>query len=215
LRVLADRPHWATVRRRTSSGFGVSSTDVAGRPVRSYAMGAQTGLPVVVMVPGLGASGYLFRWARAMAKWTRVSVLDLPGWRFSRARASEPTVAGVAAATEGWLRKRDLQNVVLIGHSTGAQAVLRTALAVPDRLTGLVLAGPTFDPAARHRGAVVRRAACTVLHEVPAELPAVLPSYLHSGGWPLLRMLLSALPDQMESLLPQLRTPALFITRQT
>ena len=38
---------------------------------------------------------------------------------------------GVAAATAGWLRKRDLQSVVLIGRSTGAQAVLRTTLAFP------------------------------------------------------------------------------------
>jgi len=164
------------------------------------------------MVPGLGAPGYLLPWARQLSSWTRVTVLDLPGWRWGRTTACPPTVAGVGAAAARWLGEHDRREVVLLGHSTGAQAVIRTALLVPDRLAGVVLAGPTFDPAARTPMALLRRAASTLAHERPAELPAVLPSYLRSGGYGVLRMLLDGMRDRPEDRIGQLRTPVLTLT---
>jgi pimeloyl-ACP methyl ester carboxylesterase len=149
---------------------------------------------------------------RESATWTRATLLDLPGWRAGRPRSCAATLPGVASATADWLQATDRHHVILLGHSTGAQSVLRTALQVPDRVTGVVLAGPTFDPAARTISALVRRAASTILHERPAELLAAGPSYLHSGGLPLLRFLLSALPDRPEDLVPLLTAPVLVIT---
>lgn len=55
--------------------------------------------------------------------------------------------------------------VALLGHSTGAQATVRAASLVGDRLAGLVLAGPTFDPAARTVPKLLRRAAPILAHE--------------------------------------------------
>ena len=192
--------------------LNASSTMVDGRPVRSLTAGVPKGLPEVVMVPGLGAPGYLLPWALAVAEWTRVTVLDVPGWRCGRPRACPATLPGIAATISSWLEVTDRHNVVLIGHSTGAQTAARAALLAPDRLTGLVLAGPTFDPAARTITTLIHRAVTTMAHEVPAEIPAVLPSYLHSGGLPLVRMLLSALPDRLEDLLPHVQTPVMVLT---
>jgi pimeloyl-ACP methyl ester carboxylesterase len=195
-----------------AAGWRLETAEVAGRPVRVLIAGTPTHLPEVVLLPGLGAPGYLAPWVRQMATWTRATVLDLPGWRWGRATSCRPTVAGVGAAAAGWLTEQDRRDVVLLGHSTGAQAAIRTALLVPDRLVGVVLAGPTFDPAARTIPTLLRRGASTLMHERPGEVPAVLPSYLHSGGYGVLRMLLDGLRDRPEDVAGQLRVPVLTVT---
>jgi pimeloyl-ACP methyl ester carboxylesterase len=183
-----------------------------GRPVRVLVAGSVTDLPDVVLLPGLGAPGYLVPWVRQIATWTRATVLDLPGWRWGRATACPATVADIGAAAAQWLTEHDRRDVVLLGHSTGAQAAIRTASLVGDRLTGLVLAGPTFDPAARSVAGLLRRAVPTLAHERLAEVPAVLPSYLHSGGFNLLRFLLDALRDRPEDRVGHLAVPVLVVT---
>ncbi|HEX8095534.1 alpha/beta fold hydrolase [Jatrophihabitans sp.] len=194
------------------AGWRVEAGSIDGRGMRSLSTGTPTALPEVVMVPGLGAPGYLAPWARQIGTWTRVSVLDLPGWRWGRATACHPTVAGIGAAAARWLVEQDRRGVVLVGHSTGAQAAIRTALLAPARLVGVVLAGPTFDPAARGVATLLRRAAITLAHERPGELPAVLPSYLHSGGHGVLRLLLDGLRDRPEDLVGELAIPVLTVT---
>lgn len=198
-------------RARPSARWRLQDGRIGNRPVRLLVAGAVTVLPEVVLIAGLGAPGYLAPWVDRIGRWTRATVLDLPGWRWGRARTCEPTLAGVSEATARWLTEQDRRGVVLVGHSTGAQAALRTALLVPDRVAGLVLAGPTFDPAARTVGRLLRRAAGTLIHERPAELPAVLPSYLH-GGPGVLRFLMDALPDRPEERIGQLRVPLLVMT---
>jgi diacylglycerol kinase (ATP) len=198
--------------RHGSYGLTPSITTVAGRPVRSLTAGVIDTLPEIVMVPGLGAPGYLAPWARESSAWTRTTVLDLPGWKGGRAASCPPTLDGVAVSTADWLEQTNRHDVILLGHSTGAQSVLRTALLVPDRVAGVVLAGPTFDRDARTVPALLRRLLTTVPREAPAELSTVGPSYLASGGLPLLRFLLSALPDQPEQLIVQLPMRALVIT---
>src|SRR3954469_14362278 len=134
-----------------------SWVEVDGRPVRSFSGGRQTGLPEIVLVPGMGAAGYLYPRMRQASTWTRTTVLDLPGWRGGPGRSSASTVAALAVAAAHWLEGPGRQLVVLAGHSSGAQSAVRTALVVPDRLVGLVLAGPTLDPRARHLPVLLSR----------------------------------------------------------
>jgi pimeloyl-ACP methyl ester carboxylesterase len=193
-------------------GWRIEIGSLDGRRVRLLTTGTPTALPEIVVLPGLGAPGYLGPWAQQIGTWTRVTVLDLPGWRWGRAAACQPTVAGIGTAAARWLTEQDRREVVLLGHSTGAQAAVRTALLVPDRLAGIVLAGPTFDPPARRIATLLRRAASTVVHERPGELPAVLPSYLHSGGYGVLGMLFDALRDRPEDRVGRLEVPVLTVT---
>ncbi|MBV9822765.1 MAG: alpha/beta hydrolase [Actinobacteria bacterium] len=196
-------------------GWRARTGDLAGRPVRLLEAGTDTGLPEVVMLPGLGAPGYLAPWVDRVAAWTRVTVLDLPGWHRGRARSCPATVAGVGNAAADWLTGTGRRNVVLLGHSTGAQAVSLAALRVPDRLAGVVLAGPTFDPASRGVLPLLRRAATTLPREQWAELPAVLPSYLHSGGHGVLGFLRDGMrdrPEERAALLGRLPLPVLVLT---
>ena len=84
--------------------------------------------------------------ARASSQWTRTSIVDLPGWRGGHAQACSPTLVEMAMALAHWLQATERRDIVLLGHSTGAQAVLKTAQLIPESIRGLVIAGPTFDP---------------------------------------------------------------------
>ena len=187
-------------------------TEVDGRQVRSFSTGQRRDLPEVVLIPGLGAPSYLYPWMRQLGRWTRATVLDLPGWRGGRGRSSPSTVAAVGAAATRWLEVTDRHDVVLAGHSSGAQSALRTALAVPDRLVGLVLAGPTLDPRARNPAVLLVRFLDTVAREKLPELPTVLPWYIRSGGLPWLRLARSSVRDRPEDLLDDVRRPVLILT---
>jgi pimeloyl-ACP methyl ester carboxylesterase len=189
-------------------------TDVDGRPIRSLSAGHIRDRSEVVLLAGLGAPGYLTPWARETSQWTRASIVDLPGWRAGHAQACPPTLVAIAMALADWLQATERRHIVLLGHSTGAQAVLKTAQLIPERIRGLVLAGPTFDPDARTMPALLRRAVRTLPHEVPTELSAVLPSYIASGGRPLLQLIRSAMADRPEDQIQQLTMPSVVITGQ-
>ena len=155
---------------------------VDGRPVRSLVAEEATGAQQLVVVPGLGALGYLVPLVRACASWTTVVLLDLPGFgsrTTSRLPADLPAVSAVLA---GWLRQVPDAPVALLGHSTGAQVVLHAARAVPERVHRLVLAGATFPPQARRTAPLVARVLATLPSEQPGELPAVLPYYARGRG---------------------------------
>jgi pimeloyl-ACP methyl ester carboxylesterase len=173
--------------------------------------GEVSGAPEIVLLPGLGAPGYLAPWARQSAAWTRATILDLPGWHLGRGRSSQPTLDGVASATAEWLAETDRSGVVLLGHSTGAQAILRTVPLVPERVAAVVLAGPTFAPEIRSFRRLVLPAMRTFSRERRDEVPTVAPSYLHSGGWSLLRLLRASLRDRPELRVPHLSSPLLVI----
>lgn len=132
--------------RRDPYGMVVRWVKVDGRPVRSLSLPAvavgRRG-PDVVFLPGLGAAGYLVPWTRHTARWTHTTLLDLPGWHRGRARSCPPTLTAVAGATAGWVEMTDRRGVILVGHSTGAQAVLRAAHQAHGRVAGVVLAGPS------------------------------------------------------------------------
>jgi len=200
--------------RRDPYGMDVQSVEVDGRPVRSLSMRAvavgDSG-PEVVFVPGLGAPGYLVPWARRASRWAHTALLDLPGWHLGRARSCPPTLAAVADAAAGWLEMTDRRGVILIGHSTGAQAVLRAAHQAHKRVAGVVLAGPTFEPAARSWPALARRALALPLREPAGAARVAAPSYLHSGGLQMARFIGSALPDAPEQRLLDLQVPVLVL----
>jgi pimeloyl-ACP methyl ester carboxylesterase len=145
--------------------------------------------PEVVFLPGLGAAGYLRRWVARTGMWANVEILDLPGWRRGRATRCEPTIEAIAAATIDWLGERGDHRPVLIGHSTAAQTAALVAHHAPHRLTGVVLAAPTFDPAMRGWLGLIGRAVRTLPHEAVGELPAVVPKYLRGGILPVLSLL--------------------------
>jgi YegS/Rv2252/BmrU family lipid kinase len=209
-RVAAWRQRWSL--RHRDYGFAPTTTIVDERPVRSLSAGRRLDLPEVVLVPGMGAPGYLAPLTREISAWTQATLLDLPGWRAGRARACPPTLSGVAVATARWLETTDRKGIILFGHSTGAQSVLATALLVPERVAGVVIAGPTFDPPARKFRVLLRRVPAALRREPYGEIGVVAPSYLASGGVDFVRFLRTALDDRPEETITKLAMPILVLT---
>jgi pimeloyl-ACP methyl ester carboxylesterase len=202
--VAGDNTHPAGGRR---GGLTESWTTVGGRPVRSLAAGQRrAGVPPLVVVPGLGALGYLLPTVRACAGWTEVHLLDLPGFGHPVTAQEPADLASMATVTAGWLEQRR-SPVQLFGHSTGAQAALRAALLAPGRVAHLALGGATFAPEQRSLPPLLAALARTLPHERPAELPAVLPYYLRGLRGGLGQLLRSALADRPEDLVGQVACP--------
>ena len=164
--------------------------------MRSLVTGA--GPPELVVVPGLGALGYLVPLVRACAPWARVHLLDLPGFGTRTTARLPADLAAVSAALGAWLGQVPDAPVVLLGHSTGAQAALHAARARPQRVRRLVLAGATFPPQSRRPAPLLRRVLATLPSEQAGEVPAVLPYYARGRGR-LLDLLRSALAEAPSS----------------
>ena len=176
--------------------------------MRSLSAGrAAPHLPELVVVPGLGALGYLVPLVRACAGWTRVHLLDLPGFGHPMTARLPADLATVSRALTGWLAQVPEAPVALLGHSTGAQAALAAS---HDRVALLVLAGATFPPPARRVGPLVGRVARTLPHEQLGQLAAVLP-YYRRGRRRLPDLLASALRDAPEQAVGQV--PPLLVLR--
>jgi len=147
---------------------------------------------------------------RELSAWTTATVLNLPGWQRQRATASAPTIAGIAEATADWLQHTS-GPALLLGHSTGAQAALHTAILAPDRVAALVLVGPTVDPAARSWPRLIARYCQPLWREPPTELVAVRRSIMAGGISPIARVIASALADRPEQLITQLSMPTMIL----
>lgn len=164
------------------------------------------------MLAGMGAPGYLAPWVRLSSEWTRATVVDLPGWSRGGARSCASSVASLATSLAHWLKARDLRDVVLLGHSIGSQAVLRTALLVQERLRGVVLAGPCFPPHLRRAGPLLWRILTTIPREPGDEIESIAPSFISSGGPGLFRLLHDGMGKRSEDLVGRLDVPVLVVT---
>lgn len=178
-------------------------TDAGGRPVRALVLG--TG-PDLVVVPGLGALGYLVPTLQRVAATARVTLLDVPGFGHPSTAHLPAGLRDVVAATAGWLAATPGPPVVLAGHSTGAQAALHTARLAPDRVRGLLLGGPTFAPRLRRPLPLAAAVGRTLVHEQPGELPAVAADY-RRGGTRVVQLLRTAMADRPEEVVGQLGVP--------
>ncbi len=180
--------------------------------VRSLEAGADRTGPPVVIVPGLGALGYLFDTLAGCGGWARSFLLDVPGFGHRPPRPCRSGVVPVADAVGAWL---DLvtgdERVVLVGHSTGAQAVLHVAARRPDRVGALVLMGPTFPPEQRRLPGLLRAYAANSRHEPPGLLPVTVPYYVRGGRRELTRFVRSAQRDEPERVIRDVRCPTLLV----
>lgn len=145
--------------------------------------------PAVVLVHGLGLSAglwedHLGRIARAGY---RAIATDLPGFGHSPGPVTGLSIGAAAA----WLLKLadalDLEHAAWVGHSLGAQQVVRLAVTAPERAAALVLAAPTGRAgwhAIRQPGGLL----ATAFQERPTLVASVVRRYLRSpaatvGTW--------------------------------
>lgn len=137
-----------TAALAAASGLGAGeyriTVEAAGQaPVALYAEETGDG-PPLVLVHGLGASTFTWRRiAPELARTHRVIALDLKGFgRSDKPRDRHYGAADQAALVAAFLRKRNLENVTLVGHSFGGTVALLTALRLkrePQRIARLVI----------------------------------------------------------------------------
>lgn len=143
---------------------------------------ADSATPHVLLLPGLGMSStymvpLLERIARTRPAWS----LDMPGHGRSPGGHRALPFGDQVRLLEGWLDAAGMAQVVVVGHSLGAQLAGEHARRAPRRVTGLVLLDPTCDR--RHRGIVSQalRLASTQPLEPRRLLPIKARDTLHVG----------------------------------
>lgn len=192
---------------RGSCTYGL--TEQQERGIRSLTTGPGATPHHVVIVPGLGALGYLVPLVGELGRrGLQVTLLDLPGFGRRDGLGCAPTVADVAAAAVRWTTGLPPgERPVLFGHSTGAQAALLAAVQLQDAAGALVLAGPTVAPNQRSLPRLIARAPLAYRRESPTEL-SVLGDYRRAGR-DVLVLLRSAIADRPERTVRELRLPLL------
>lgn len=149
--------------------------------------------PAIVLVHGLGLSAD-FWWRNGpplAAAGFRVLAPDLPG--FGKTDGPEYlSVPDQARWITGWADAMGLGPAAYVGHSVSCQTALQIAAEHPERVTALVLAGPTGDPAPLR---LLRQAVGFVadaVFEPVGLMPAVGEPYVRAGFGRWLRTWLAA-----------------------
>jgi pimeloyl-ACP methyl ester carboxylesterase len=141
-----------------------------------------------------------------------VHVVDMPGFGLSGDPGRVLGVAEHADHLADWLEAADLPPVAVLGNSFGCQVAVELAVRHPDRIRGLILVGPTMDPAARTASRQILRWLRDTAREDPLQLPILVRDIRDAGLPRVLRTLLYALRDPIEDKLPLVRVPVL-VTR--
>jgi len=129
--------------------FELEYQDLPGSPRIAYTEQAGEG-PTLLLVHGLGS--YAPAWSKLLEKMDgrHCIALDLPGYGKSAPPADTVSLKGYARTLASFIRAKNLEKVVLVGHSMGGQVGLWLALLEPGLLEGLVLLAPagfeTFTP---------------------------------------------------------------------
>ncbi|MDR8407274.1 alpha/beta hydrolase [Nonomuraea sp. 3-1Str] len=179
-----------------------------GRRVRSLETGRENpDRRTVVIVPGLGALGYLFDTLAGCGSWARSFLLDVPGFGRRPPWSCAPELPAVTELVTRWLESVPAGPVVLAGHSTGAQVALRVAAERSDLVRALVLLGPTFPPKLRTGPGLIVPYLRTTRHEPAGLLPATMPYYGRAGLKALARFVRTAQEDEPEKLVPAVSCP--------
>lgn len=176
--------------------------------MRSRAVGDRVpGVPQVVLVQGLGVSGYLLPALRALAGWTRAYLVELPGLCGSGEPPHELDLPGYAAAVADWVTARG-EPVVLAGHSAGCQVAARAAVGHP-LVSGVVLASPTVDPDARSLLRLARRWRRDGSREPGGLTRSHLPEWWRAGPHRLLRLVQLCIADDIAESVRAIDVPLL------
>lgn len=185
-------------------------TDVPEGRVRTRVLGRpQAGLPPVVVVQGMAVSDYLLPACAALAGWTEVHLLDLPGY----AGSGDPTryldVRGYGQTVAHWLEADELDRAVVVGHSSGTQVAAWTGVLCPDRVVAVGLASPTIDPMARSLPRLLFRWRLDARAPSPGLEANHVPEWKRAGPRGIAHLVKVHLEDRLEDQVARLQVPVL------
>lgn len=163
----------------------------------------------IVLLHGIGMGRSVFADLAAHLP-GRIIGIDLPGF----GEAPEPrhplTMPQHAELVAAFLRDRNVPPSLVIGHSMGTQIAVEIAARHPELVSGLVLAGPTVDSAARS----IRKQSLRLLRDLIGERLSVLwrgaREYLR-GGPHLMRKMRVTIDHQPELVFAAVQPPTLVL----
>lgn len=171
-----------------------------------------TGVPSVVLLAGVGLCGhYLLPVGLELAKRLPVWIPDLPGYGRSLPGRVALDLPELGDALVAWMNRIELDRVALVGNSMGCQTAVEAAARHPDRVTHVVLEGPTIDAEARSVLRHVGRLAIAGWREPPSLAPLQFVDWLSTGPRSLVATIDYAFAHRIEERLPQVRCPALVV----
>jgi 2-hydroxy-6-oxonona-2,4-dienedioate hydrolase len=199
---------------KTDQAFDVQQSWVQGCRVltrRSKAVPRRSA-PAVVLVGGTALSGrYLLPTAVALASRVPVWVPDLPGRGASEAPSATMEVQEHANFLVSWMRAVGMERAAVLGNSMGCQIAVEVAVRHPDRLSHLVLQGPTPDVRTRSVVRHLVRLARDGIHEPTSLGPLELVDWLRAGPRHGVHQGRATLRHRIEERLPAVRCPALVV----
>lgn len=179
---------------------------------RVSARAPETALPPVVCVHGLSVSSrYMVPIARHLAAQRRVYIPDLPG--FGKSERPAHTL-DIWELTDALVRRMDafeIEAAALLGNSMGCQIMADLAVRYPQRVTQLIMVGPTMDRRARTIHEQAWRLARTALHEPLSSILLQSYDYWKCGLRRTIGTLQYALADRIEHKLPRIAAPTLLV----
>src|SRR5829696_1555072 len=201
------------VDRRLARAAGSQWTRVDGRRFHARHVGPEAAAaPPVVCVHGVGVSSrYMVATMTKLASAFEVYAIDLPGFGLTDGPPEVLDVVGLADALAGWIQAAGVGRPALLANSVGCQVAVDCAVRYPDRVSRLVLVGPTTDPIARSALRQVLRWLRNLPGERPGQLPLSVADYADAGVGRALRTFGYALADRIEDKLPLVQAPTLAV----
>jgi len=152
---------------------------------------------------------------RRLAPKYRVFAPDLPGFGKSE---KPPRTMGIEKMSEAlleWLEAKRVGRAVFVCNSMGCQVAVDLAVKRPEAVEGLVLSGPTMDPAAGSAFVQILRLINDAMRESFSLW--ILAAVEYVRAWPLrvLETLRLAIADHVERKLPLVKAPTLVVRGST
>ena len=171
--------------------------------------------PPLLCAPGLGLDHNAWRPTLRALKVPEHEVEDavaaLPAYGTRPADTDDLRPAALGARlAETRLRDVDIPRV-LLGHSASCQIVAHAARLFPERVSTLVLVGPTTDPRGGSWPRIAERWLRTAGWERPAQVPVLARTYTRTGLLWMARAMDAARREDVRSTLGSLDCPVLVV----
>ncbi len=170
------------------------------------------GAPPVVCVHGANVSGaYMIPTGVRLLPTFRVLLPDLPGYGRSDKPRRILDVPALADVLVAWMDAVGIERAALLGNSLGCQIATDIAARHPERVSHLILVGPTVDPGARTARQQIGRLLWDALRERRTLILLAQLDYLRAGPRRVAGTLGVALRDRIEDKLPRVTAPTLVV----